>query len=110
LKTLNDLLARIDADAVVVGSSEGGLFNYGSDEEIFANLETLRQGTSDDFAMVGSASWDSPLVRMSHRQSPIAVRIFTHEAFHSLVQSAGWSMQARPGSATNQIFTLKKAS
>jgi hypothetical protein len=46
--TLTPLLAALrSTGAVVAASSEGGLFEYGSDEAIIGNLKTLREGGVD---------------------------------------------------------------
>ena len=58
--------------AVVAGSSEGGLFEYGSDGEIIENLRLFHAATAADAVMTGTVTraarvLDSPL---SHNVVP----------------------------------------
>ena len=54
---LPELLDELGAkEAACVVSSEGGLFEYGSDAEIVANLVALREGSGVDAAIVGSVT------------------------------------------------------
>lgn len=71
-------------------SSEGGLFEYGSDEEIVANLTALRAGTPLDAFIVGSVTRDCEAVR-ANRQI-VASRPRTIEAFRVLVEGGGWKL------------------
>jgi len=107
-RVLRELLAGLEPDSVVVGSSEGGLFNYGSDQAIRANLVALREATPADFVMVGSLSWDTPRARRFRRFSQIAVRDFTREAFESLADEAGWALEQGIHSPTRQVVCLVK--
>jgi hypothetical protein len=72
-------------DAVVAGSSEGGLFEYGSDEEILANLDTLRAATPADSLVTGSVTRKEGPVRPH-----FAVRPRSLDEFRALVARAGW--------------------
>jgi hypothetical protein len=63
------------AHEVVVGSSEGGLFEYAADEEIVANLKVLYLDTPEDMVMVGpvvrdAASLDPRLKATEHTPWP----------------------------------------
>lgn len=46
----------ISLDAVIIAASEGGLFEYGSDVNIIANLVALRTGGRGASCVVGSAT------------------------------------------------------
>jgi hypothetical protein len=105
---LRKLLLGFEQDALVAGSSEGGLFQYGSDGEIAANLEVLWEGSPQDFTMTGSVTWEGPLVRWSRNFSGLAVRAFKPEAFHRLVRSAGWDIEQGAGETTRQVVSLRK--
>ena len=75
--------------AVVICSSEGGLFEYGTDPEIEANIKALR-ASPDVLAIVGSVlRADEPTERMLE-MSPVPVRPRGLEVFRCLVQKAGW--------------------
>jgi hypothetical protein len=77
------------ANAVVAVSSEGGLFEYGSDDEIVANLETIRDGVPADSIVVGSVTRaEGPLEFLRL----FTVRPRTLAAFRELATRAGWSM------------------
>jgi hypothetical protein len=77
--------------SVCAVSSEGGLFEYGSDEEIGGNLTTLRELTPADTVVVGSACRASELTRV-HSGIGVTLRPRTPEAFRDLVEQAGWEV------------------
>jgi hypothetical protein len=81
-----------DAGAIVAVSSEGGLFEYGSDDEIVSNLRALRSGSPNPRAVVGSVTRaDSPAhhVRTATR---VATRPRTLEEFTALASRGGWTL------------------
>ncbi len=79
--------------AVTLAASEGGLFEYGSDDEIVANLATLRAGSGPSFAMVGSVTRaDEPMQRM-RRYSQIPTRPRGLPIFRALVERAGFTLE-----------------
>jgi hypothetical protein len=81
------------AGAVAVGSSEGGLFEYGSDDAILANLTAAREAGPPDFAMVGSVTRaDRPIQRLRETSQP-ATRPRGLEVFRGLVARAGWRVE-----------------
>jgi len=69
------------------------LFEYGSDTEIAANLETLHEGTAPDAILVGSVTRDGEAMRALQNADRVATRPRTLEAFRSLAEQAGWSVQ-----------------
>jgi hypothetical protein len=77
------------AGAAVAVSSEGGLFEYGTDDEIVANLDVLRDTTPPDGIVVGS---------VTRAEGPAAfldlftVRPRTLAAFRLLTERAGWAV------------------
>ncbi|WP_263350125.1 hypothetical protein [Acidicapsa acidisoli] len=89
-QVLEDLRAT---SAVCAVSSEGGLFEYGSDGEIVSILAAVHEGTAADAFLVGSVTRDGDVVRVSQRTNGIATRPRTLEAFQSLVKEAGWVVQ-----------------
>jgi hypothetical protein len=74
-------------------SSEGGLFEYGSDVAIEANLECLRAVTADDAFVVGSVTRDGEATRAAQRGSGAATRARTLAQFDFLCDRAGWQIQ-----------------
>jgi hypothetical protein len=94
---LDTALAAIARDGGLVAcSSEGALFDYGSDEEIRANLASIRRGTRAGTIVVGTATRAARAAR-PHARAPhrVAVVPRTPEAFEALVQSAGWRVDKR---------------
>jgi hypothetical protein len=79
-------------DAFCAASSEGGLFEYGSDEEIVNALATLAEGTAGDAIVVGSVTREGDATRASHRGAEVAVRPRTLDSFGALVAKAGWTL------------------
>jgi len=78
--------------AVTLAASEGGLFEYGSDDEIVSNLETLRAGVGPGFAMVGSVTRaDEPMQRM-RRYSDVPTRPRGLPVFRALIERAGFRL------------------
>jgi hypothetical protein len=112
---LKNLLAKIYTDdAVIAGSTEGGLFEYGTDEEITKNLDTLRDWTPPDFVMVGSVMRDAetvdPNIRLMTRRSRLKVRLLGMEAFGALVTRAGWKLDdCRESSTVYQVVRVSRA-
>jgi hypothetical protein len=91
---LREVLAELRAcDAACGISSEGGLFEYGSDEEIVANLTALHGGTARDTVVVGSVTREGGPVRASLVASRFLTRPRTIEAFRGLAEQAGWTVQ-----------------
>jgi hypothetical protein len=84
---LADLGARETTCAI---SSEGGLFQYGSDAEIVANLTMLRDATASDAFIVGSVTADDEPARVAQTASRASTRTIDPDTFRRLVASAGW--------------------
>jgi hypothetical protein len=90
---LHQLLADATApDAVMATSSEGGLFEYGSDEEIVANLEVLRDLAPANGVVVGSVTPDDGPVRVLKDSSRVSTHPRSLKAFSTLASRAGWSV------------------
>ena len=75
-------------NAVWAVSSEGGLFDYGSDADVIANLEKLG-GAS---VIVGSVTRADALMQEMQRDSPIPLVMRGHAAFAPLAARAGWKV------------------
>jgi hypothetical protein len=80
-------------DAACSISSEGGLFEYGSDAEIRSNLEVLHARTASDARIVGSVTREGGPMQASQSASRIRTHPRTLEQFTSLAESAGWKLQ-----------------
>jgi len=81
------------SEAACAISSEGGLFEYGSDATIGAHLECLRAVTADDAFVVGSVTRDGEATRAAQRGSGAATRPRTLAQFNSLCDRGGWQIQ-----------------
>jgi hypothetical protein len=93
-RRLGELLGELGAREAVCGiSSEGGLFEYGSDEEIAANLAVLKEGTAGDAVVVGSVTRKGAVVRASRIGQRLAVKPRTIEEFRELGEKSGWRVE-----------------
>jgi hypothetical protein len=91
---LGEILVELDAGDAACGiSSEGGLFEYGSDEEIVSNLLAMHSGTAHDAVVVGSVTRDGRPVRASLVANRASTRPRMIEAFRALAEQAGWTLQ-----------------
>jgi hypothetical protein len=91
---LPNLLRELEAGDAACGiSSEGGLFEYGSDEEIVSNLQALDAGTPRDAVVVGSVTRDGEPVRASLIASRVSTRPRMIEGFRSLCEQGGWMVE-----------------
>ncbi len=91
---LRDALEELRAGATACGiSSEGALFEYGSDDEIVSNLRVLHAGTARDAIVVGSVTREGRPVRASLIAGRVAIRPRTMEAFRALAKQGGWTVQ-----------------
>jgi hypothetical protein len=83
--------------ALLVASSEGGLFEYGSDHDIVENLKELARA-SDAF-VVGSVTRDDEIIRTLKLTSTAATKPRGLPVFAALAEQAGWNIArsiARP--------------
>ena len=112
---LRALLGSIGgANAVVAGSSEGGLFEYPADETIVANLQALRAGLPADGVMVGpvirdATTLDPRLRGTEHVPGRPAVRYIGLEKFGALAARAGWTIARHLDGPMHQVVCLEKA-
>jgi hypothetical protein len=91
---LGHVLEQLRADKTVCAiSSEGGLFEYGSDEEITTNLERLHLGTPPGAIVVGSVTRDDDPARLARAEGRVLTRLRTIGAFRGLAQQAGWAVE-----------------
>jgi hypothetical protein len=106
---LAEVLRGAAAGAVVIGSSEGGLFEYGGDEAVGANLAALRECTPADFAMVGSLIRDDTLRFLTAGPGAPTVHPRGLTAFGALVARAGWAVARTTTNPLYHIVTMLKA-
>jgi hypothetical protein len=106
---LRDLLCSFEPNAVAAGSSEGGLFQYGTDEAIVANLAVLRAETPMDFQFSGSVSPDTAESKAGQQMIRIKLRHLAPEAFAALAGRAGWRVEGRTVGFRTDCVRLAKA-
>ena len=75
-------------NAVWAASSEGGLFDYGSDAHVIANLKRL----VDACVVVGSVTRADALMQEMQRDSTMPLVMRGHAAFAALAAQAGWKV------------------
>src|SRR5262249_28965071 len=85
-----DLTPVLDAlraeNAVWAASSEGGLFDYGADADVIANLKLLA-GAS---VVVGSVTRADAMMQEMQRHGTVPLVLRGHVAFATLAAQAGW--------------------
>lgn len=88
-RPLERSLAEIEPSLDILAiSSEGGLFEYGSDEAIRENLRVGLRGNPVLF--VGSLSKDSGKQRAMNESSGASIRFRSIEEFKTLAREGGW--------------------
>ena len=93
------LTAARSAGAVVAVSSEGGLFEYGSDDAIVANLRALSDGAQTALFVVGSVTRNDELIQTLKLTSRAATQPRGLATFTALIERSGWQVTrsiARP--------------
>jgi len=90
ISVLEDLLTSIESNAIVGASSEGALFEYGSDEAIVANLRALRSGVK---LVVGSVTSNLPIRREQIKTMRFDLHPRGVEGFRPLTQQAGYTIE-----------------
>lgn len=93
------LADAVQAEAIVAASSEGGLFEYGTDQDIAQNLQALAAAPSARTFMVGSVTRDDETIRTLKLTSTAATKPRGLARFTELAARAGWTVTrsvARP--------------
>lgn len=95
-------------EAVVVATSEGGIFEYADDDTIRRNLERIRDVTPGDAALVGSLMRDDSLGWLVRGAGGPAMHPRGLAAFDLLVRRAGWGLDSASSNPLYHVVTLKK--
>ncbi len=107
--TLQKLVGTFDVGrALVVASSEGALFEYGSDSEITHNLQMLHSITPAATIVAGSVTRADEMGVLLNAGSAAALQLRGLEAFTSLARSAGWTIDAVIDRPISHNIRLKK--
>jgi len=98
------LLRELDAaGAIIAASSEGGLFEYGSDDAIVANLQVLRAGNVR--AVAGSVTSGDERRRRLVTASRFKLIPRGLEGFAPLAQRGGWRIaRSEPAQLSDQVL------
>ncbi|KPK77477.1 MAG: hypothetical protein AMJ79_02985 [Phycisphaerae bacterium SM23_30] len=107
------LQQSINNKDIMIGVSEGGLFEYGSDEEIISNLKVLRQNTPADFSMLGDVLHDiatiDPAVPAMMQAAQMHFRYLGRAGIEKLARQAGWQVDHTvKDNPLYAVFRLKK--
>jgi hypothetical protein len=86
---LEQLLASIDGSAILAASSEGALFEYGSDEAIIANLRTLHSRAK---FVAGSVTSNLPIRREQIKTMRFTLTPRGLEGFKPLAEKASYTI------------------
>ncbi|HWA88202.1 MAG TPA: hypothetical protein VG710_18385 [Opitutus sp.] len=101
-------LAALPVGAIFAASSEGGLFNYGSDEAIRSNLQVLREALPPDTSVVGSLSPPETFADDVPVEQRVAIRVRPLAPFRQLVATAGWRVERSLERMSHTIVLLKQ--
>lgn len=108
-ESLKDVFKDLPADTISLGSSEGGLFHYATDDVIRSNLEALHEYTGRNFSFSGSLTPDTPVNRTSLGFSGAAMRFFRPAVFEALVRGTGWRIDRQVQVLRTHCVRLVKA-
>lgn len=103
--SLSRLLESAAPEAVIAATSEGGLFEYGSDDEIAGVLQTLRDRVE---IITGSVTRDDDLIRLMRRHSKPRTRPRGLERFGALIAPTGYRIAtSRPSPLSDQVLLTR---
>jgi hypothetical protein len=103
-------IVRGEEGVTVVASSEGGLFEYGSEDEIVRNLELLRDALPEDVSLAGSALKNGPITRLMKKMNGTSFVPRTLDELSAIVARAGWGVaQAGETNPVYHVFALGRA-
>ncbi len=92
--SLRELVTSFDTSEGIIAavSSEGALFEYGTDGEITANLQTLHEILPAETVIVGTVTRADEIGRLLNGASRAAIKLRGLEAFTTLVLRTGWKI------------------
>lgn len=77
---------------LVIACSEGGLFEYGTDADVSANLKVLREVLPADSLVAGSVLLDGVVGRAMVKYGRIPLRLREPASLAALAASTGWTV------------------
>jgi hypothetical protein len=105
---MDHVLTGVPPGALLAVSSEGGLFDYGDDERVFAHLRLL--GARGPAHTMVSGTLSSP-DRAGHllNQGSLAIHPRSVKALELLASRSGWRVVEARQRPLNTIFSLERA-
>lgn len=109
---LNDFLSK-RKEWLIITSSEGGLFEYASDEDIIKNLNILHSNSPEKMKIIGSAIHDINKVdsgiKASMKLTNIKARLLGLEGLKKIFDKTRWSIETvNENNPRYLTFTLAK--
>jgi hypothetical protein len=105
---LRRLLSSIAGGRPIIAcSSEGGLFEYGSDADIVANLRVLAEFLPADGVFAGSVTRDDDNMRVLKTFSSMATKPRSLEAFARLAKQGGFRIDRSLGTPMSDQVLLR---
>ncbi len=103
-------IADSDDDSVgAVIASEGGLFEYASDDAIRANLDAVRDFAPRDAVVVGTVSEAAGPAGSVNEATGTAARLRGLDAFLGVAGSAGWELASSVACPLSRCVALRRA-
>lgn len=97
------------SDDVVAVSSEGALFEYGSDDDIKGVISTLRDTMPADCLVTGTYFYDNEICRTMKKLGRILIQPRRETEFTALVDASGWKIdRAELDNPTYGVVLLRK--
>jgi hypothetical protein len=108
------LSSLLDRNRITIYASEGGIFEYGSLDDISNNLRALREGAGDDVAAFGSVLKPRDEVNKGYAASAdisgIGIRYWGLEGIRSAIEAEGWKIAATESVGTIfDVFELRRS-
>jgi len=109
---LIDFLAK-KRDCILTGTSEGGLFEYASDEEIINNLDALYENSPAHMQFSGSVIHDidnvDPTMAAMAEETRGALRLRGIKGLETILENTKWKLNhTTDKNPVYGVFTLKK--
>ncbi len=101
------LKENIKTEAIIAISSEGGLFDYCSDDLLFSNLKEIYSSTPDNVLLAGTLSRQDDIGKRFNTVSNATIDRNIEE-FDFLVNKCGWSIDKSFIEPLSLVFRMKK--
>lgn len=100
-------------NSILLCASEGGVFEYGSDGEIIANLEAIHRFTPSETSIVGDIFHQEGAVDPTYlamaETTGASLRFLGQEGLNRILDKTGWRLaEIKERNPVYLVFTLKK--